>query len=448
MTEITTARRSPHPTAVDEGMVGAGRLLRGRRRVGDVHERLTVIREVQQVRDRAVVEVRAERQVAGRQNAARLRHEMGDEGHREWRAGAGKALLDLGPMSMALQPVGAGRLGQLGEQVVRAGPASGAADARLGVHDHVADEQAGPRERDERQQRGGRVAARVRDQLRAAQRVTAPLGQPVHRVVEQLRTGVRCAVPGGVCIGVAQSEVSTDVDDRGPALQQPRRERRRCAVRQRKEGHLDVVRLVVAEHEARAAQGAAARPPTACRRVRGRGPMRSPPMDARPGAGPARRPRSRPRRRPRPGSVPSCRHPPPSRSRVASSAARTRCGAVPPWTSAAATASSRLGMRSAVELGERRHSARRWQARRDPPMPPPRSPPAVRRDGGPRGTGRPASPADRQGSRRGRARAPAAARIRSRSKATPAITPLITSRHTRAESTASNIALRVSWRSR
>ena len=46
-----------HATAVDEGMVRAGGLLRGRRRVGDVHERLAVIRKVQQVRDRAVVEV-------------------------------------------------------------------------------------------------------------------------------------------------------------------------------------------------------------------------------------------------------------------------------------------------------------------------------------------------------------------------------------------------------
>ena len=73
-------------------------------------------------------------------DATRLRNEVRDERDRRRRADRGQALLDLGPMSMSVEAVRAGRLGQLGEQVVGAGAASRSADARLGVDDHVTGE--------------------------------------------------------------------------------------------------------------------------------------------------------------------------------------------------------------------------------------------------------------------------------------------------------------------
>ena len=134
--ETTTARRSANAARVDEGVVRAGRLLRGRaahRSRGRTARRRT--HRAGCVASAASSRSSRQRQVAGRQDAARLRHEVRHEGHRHRRSRVGKALLDLGPMPMAAEPVRPGRLGQLGEQVVGAGAAPRAADARLGVDD-------------------------------------------------------------------------------------------------------------------------------------------------------------------------------------------------------------------------------------------------------------------------------------------------------------------------
>ena len=260
---------------------------------------------------------------------------------------------------------------------------------------------------------------------------------------------MRRPVPGRVSIGVAQPEVGADVDHGHAALQQPRREWRRRPVRKRQERDLDVARLAVAEVQAERRQMRQLAGQRRTVALRARGPTRSRPMDGRRAAAPAHRPHSRRRRRRRLESKrsrgdlrrePLARrrqrraHPVRERSRrgrrprrpppPGSERWRRRAPAVAP-SSAAAGRSARstpdgLGGRNqpsdtSVGVAER-------NAVRDQPV--------------------------GQDAPRARARRPAAACIRSRSKVTPAMTPLITSRHSRAESTASNMARRVSWRSR
>ena len=69
----------------------------------------------------------------------------------------------------------------------RAGLAVG--DQVLGVDD------AGLEQRQEAQLHRGRIAARVADDARLADRVAIELGQAVHRLGEQVRAGVRHLVP-------------------------------------------------------------------------------------------------------------------------------------------------------------------------------------------------------------------------------------------------------------
>ena len=116
--------------------------------------------------------------------------------------------------------------------------APGARDARLRVDHHVAD-QPGAGERREREQRRGRVAARVGDEVGAGDPLAVQLGQPVDALAEQLGRAVR-AVPVLVDAAVAQPEVGRQVDDADAALAQRGDGRRRDAVRPADERGVDV----------------------------------------------------------------------------------------------------------------------------------------------------------------------------------------------------------------
>ena len=70
---------------------------------------------------------------------------------------------------------------ELGVEEVGSGAPPGSRDAGLGIDDDVAGEQAGPRERRQGEERGGRVAAGIGDELRAGQPVARELGQAVDR---------------------------------------------------------------------------------------------------------------------------------------------------------------------------------------------------------------------------------------------------------------------------
>ena len=116
--------------------------------------------------------------------------------------------------------------------------APGAGDARLRV-DHDVGDHAGARQRGEPEQRGGRVAAGVGDEVGAHDRLAVELGQPVDGLAEQLGRAV-AAVPVLVDRAVAQAEVGREVDHAHAALAQRGDRRGRHAVRPADERGVDL----------------------------------------------------------------------------------------------------------------------------------------------------------------------------------------------------------------
>ena len=106
--------------------------------------------------------------------------------------------------------------------------------------------QAIERERREAEDRGGRIAARAGDEVRAGDLLAVELGQPVDRVAEEVGRAV-LAVPLGVGAGVAQAEVRAQVDDLHPALVQLGDGRRAGAVRVGDDRGVDVAVAVDGE---------------------------------------------------------------------------------------------------------------------------------------------------------------------------------------------------------
>ena len=88
----------------------------------------------------------------------------------------------------------------------------------LGVDDDVGDDP-GARQRREPEDRRRGVAARVGDQRGAGDLVAVVLGQPVDRLADQPRLGMR-AIPLLVDGGVAQAEVGAEIDHLDPPAAQ------------------------------------------------------------------------------------------------------------------------------------------------------------------------------------------------------------------------------------
>ena len=137
-------------------------------------------------------------------------------------------LLDLGRVPVTRDAVCADVLIDRDEVGLLARDTTGAGDARLGV-DHEVVDRAGAGQRCQTDDRGRRVAARVRDEVGSSDLVAVELGQAVDGVVDQLRRDV-LAVPLGVHVGIAQPEVGAQIDDADVALAQLRDERRRGSV--------------------------------------------------------------------------------------------------------------------------------------------------------------------------------------------------------------------------
>ncbi len=97
----------------------------------------------------------------------------------------------------------------LGEVRAIGGRLARARDARLRVDDHVARQQAGVRERQQREQRGRRIAARAGHQARGRKGRAAPLRQRVERAVRQ-RGGLR--VPARPKCAVSKPERARQID--------------------------------------------------------------------------------------------------------------------------------------------------------------------------------------------------------------------------------------------
>ena len=146
-----------------------------------------------------------ERDVAGDHLALVERHEVRREGRGHARAERGELLVDLGHVAVAPDAVGGDVLVGLDEVrgLRRSAPRAG--DPGLRVDDDVAD-RARSREWRERQQRRGRVAARIGHQLRAGELVAVQLRQAVDRLGEQLARRV-LDVPALVDVGPEQDVI-------------------------------------------------------------------------------------------------------------------------------------------------------------------------------------------------------------------------------------------------
>ncbi len=130
---------------------------------------------------------------------------------------------------MPVGAVGLHVLGPVDERALLARPATGARDPRLRV-DHDRLDQTALGEWREREQRRGRIAARVRDQLGLTDALAGELGEAVDRVLEQVGVPVG-PVPELVGRQVDEPEVGREVDDGDPEPAHRRDHRRRRPVR-------------------------------------------------------------------------------------------------------------------------------------------------------------------------------------------------------------------------
>ena len=154
---------------------------------------------------------------------------MGDEGNLDFAAEPSQLLLDLGPMAVSLDLVGEGVLVHRYVLGLLLTAPPGAGDPLLGVDHHIREQALGG-ERRQRQQRRGRVAAGVGDELRLADRLAVQLGQAVGCAVEQIGLTVG-PVPLLICRQVAEPEVGGEVDHLRPEPPQRGDHRRRGGVR-------------------------------------------------------------------------------------------------------------------------------------------------------------------------------------------------------------------------
>jgi hypothetical protein len=196
---------------------------------------------------------RGRTRVTGGENAARGRHEVGREEyfHRCAR-NMRQRLLHLGGVTMRQQSVRRDVLVGFGEQARRLRGAPGAGDPRDRVgDDSVAFHQLLGHERREREAHRGRVATRDGDVVGARDLAAVQLHEPVHEFVDELRRGVRLAVPPPVGVR-RQTEVGPEIDDVRAATEQIRDDQLRRTVREADErdvGAVHVGRVVRCVHE-------------------------------------------------------------------------------------------------------------------------------------------------------------------------------------------------------
>ena len=170
---------------------------------------------------------------------------MGHERNPAVTAELPQPLGDLGQMAVALHAIGREVLVHRDEVKAIANDAARARHAGGGADHHVADEPLAG-QWCERQERGGRIAARVGDEPGAANVVAVELGEPVHRVAEELGSAMLAV---GRLIGrlVMQPEIGRDVHDLLPRLHQPRHHPRGGAMRVGDDGRVGLGRVVWVE---------------------------------------------------------------------------------------------------------------------------------------------------------------------------------------------------------
>ena len=152
-------------------------------------------------------------------------------------------LVELGHVAMMTDAIGMEAFRHLGEEVGLLGRAAGAGDARLGVDDdRFRLDRLGLEERQDRQLRRRRVAARIGDEAGRLHLPAIDLGEAVDRLGLQGLGLVLMAVPAGIGGLVGEPEIGREVDDPDlwPRREEPGDDALRRAMRQGAEDEVDV----------------------------------------------------------------------------------------------------------------------------------------------------------------------------------------------------------------
>ena len=170
------------------------------RGAGEPHERGPCIRALEDVAERLFGSAGRDADVDRREDAAIEGHQVRRERHR-----AAGALLDFGAVAVVEHAVGRQAVVALGEVRPLGRGLAGTRHTGLRVDDDVGagDEETGVNQRRQREQRGGRVAARIGDEAGRRHGVALALGQAVGEARGQL---VRFRIPARARAGIAQPE--------------------------------------------------------------------------------------------------------------------------------------------------------------------------------------------------------------------------------------------------
>ena len=184
----------------------------GQRAAGQSHEGRVNVRLLQRIAHLRLGGAGAQRHVNRFKDPAIERHQVWNERNRGL-----QLLLDLCRMSVREHTVGGNAAVVLAEMRPLARYLARAGDARLRVNDDGTLDEAGRRQRLERQERGGRIAARARHEPRIANKVRVQLRE---RIYDPRRQRARSRIPALALGLVTDSECAREVDHADVALQQ------------------------------------------------------------------------------------------------------------------------------------------------------------------------------------------------------------------------------------
>ena len=170
---------------------------------------------------RVLGHVGVKRGVAGTENAAGHRDEVGQESQFDRIIGHGVELLaDFWQVAVAVDRVGHDILVHLGEVSGHAEGAASAGNSGLAVNDDVTADEIVPNCRSEGQDGAAGVAAGIGHQAGIGDGVSVELGEAVNSLFEVGGIRVIDAVPLAVDVGLLEAEVGGDVDNLDALLKQ------------------------------------------------------------------------------------------------------------------------------------------------------------------------------------------------------------------------------------
>lgn len=206
---------APDATGRKVAEIRAGDLFGGRKCGRNPHKRLLGVELPIEGEEGFVGQFAGRLGVAGGQNAAIHRGQVGRENDSHLAAGnVRENLVDLRHVAMRADSVGREVFIALGEMEVGLGFATGPADAADAIDDQaVWGDRAGANQRGESEDGRGRVTAWIGDEGGHADFVAIDFGQAIDGGVEAIGIGMGKTVPLGVLGRVVESVIRAEVDD-------------------------------------------------------------------------------------------------------------------------------------------------------------------------------------------------------------------------------------------